>query len=369
MRGATTSTVDKTATTASAVASSTGEKFALQQVAKLDQPLAFTLRANDPSIYIAEKGGTVKRLVVEAGKFVTQATILDIKSKIAFGDEQGLLGIAFSRDGSKLYADYTNKDGDLRIVEYPYNGVRANPLAERVVLAIPHPGKVHNGGNLVFGPDGLLYIGVGDGGAGSGDPQNAAQSLNTLLGKILRINPAKYGNEAYSVPPDNPFFNQAGKRGEIWHYGLRNPWRFSFDKANNELWIGDVGEAGYEEVNHVAAGAKGLNFGWVRREGKHAYNKGASLPGDVEPVYELSHEDKNCSVTGGYVYRGAALPSLVGTYLFADACKGQVLGGNGANVRTLVTQQVPWLVAFGEDQSGEIYVLSVNGPIYRLVKG
>lgn len=343
------------------------DRVAIQKVATLEVPLAWSLRAGDGSVFIGEKGGKVKRLVNEGGNLVTKATILDIGDRISKGGEQGLLGIAFSPDGSKLYVDYTNTAGDTRVAEYPYSGGVANKAAERIVIGIDQPYPNHNGGHVVFGPDGMLYIGLGDGGSG-GDPENRAQNLNSLLGKILRINPAQNGTAPYSVPAGNPFVGQAGKRAEIWHYGLRNPWRFSFDRATGEQWIADVGQVLYEEVNRVGAGAKGLNFGWVRREGKHSYNGGASQPGDIEPVYELAHSDGNSSITGGVVYRGSAIRGLAGTYLFADVSGGKLLGGTGATFRAL-GPALPQAIAFGEDQAGEVYVLTYGGDVYRLVRG
>lgn len=342
------------------------DKVAVRKVASLSQPLAFTTRPGDASVYIGEKGGAVKRLEWDGTNLVVKATIINISGRISTGPEQGLLGIAFSPDGSKLYIDYTNKDGDTRVAEYPYNGTTANPMAERIVLGVGQPYPNHNGGHIVFGPDGMLYIGLGDGGSG-GDPQGNGQNLNTLLGKILRINPNQSGTAPYSIPAGNPFAGQAGKRAEIWHYGLRNPWRFSFDSANGEQWIGDVGQDEWEEINHVAAGAKGLNFGWNRREGSHAFKGGAAQGGDVGPVYELPHP-ANCSITGGVVYRGNDVRGLAGTYLFTDTCGGKLLGGNGASYKAL-GPTLSSVVAFGEDNSGEVYMASIGGDILRLVRG
>jgi glucose/arabinose dehydrogenase len=295
----------------------------------------------------------------------TIGTALDISDRITTGSEQGLLGIDFSPDGSKLYVDYTNVDGDTRIAEYPFANNAANKGAERIVMAIDQPYANHNGGNIAFGPDNMLYIGMGDGGS-AGDPENRAQDLGSLLGKMLRINPAQNGTQPYSIPAGNPFAGQSGRRAEIWHYGLRNPWRWSFDRATGDMWIGDVGQNAWEEIDHVAAGRKGANFGWRLREGNHAYNGGAKPAGAVDPVYELSHDDGNAAVTGGYVYRGGAIRGFGGTYVFADFAKGRLLGMNGASVNDLGLH-VGQLDSFGEDSSGELWVLSLAGGVYRLV--
>lgn len=342
------------------------DRLAAQQMASLNQPIAFAVRAGDASAYIAEKDGQVKRLAVDANRATVTATILDISDRVSTGGEQGLLGIAFARDGSKLYADYTNTSGDTRVVEYPMaNGVAVKG-SERTVLAVPQPYPNHNGGEVIFGPDNLLYIGLGDGGNG-GDPQGNGQNTNVLLGKILRINPNASGAQAYTIPADNPFAGQTGKRGEIWHYGLRNPWRFSFDQATGEQWIADVGQDLYEEVDHIASGRSGVNFGWGAREGTHPYNGGLRPAGAVDPSYETTHGDGNCAVTGGYVYRGSVIHGLAGTYLFADVCKGRIIGASGGVTRDLGVD-VASPVSFGEDASGELWVLSLNGPVYRITR-
>ena len=346
------------------------DTIASRKVVTLDQPLAFAQRVNDNSVFIGEKTGKVKRLEVEGNNLVVKATILDIGDRITnpVGGEQGLLGIAFSPDGSKLYVDYTdNPNGATHVAEYPYAGGVANKAAERTVLLIGQPYANHNGGHITFGPDNMLYVALGDGGSG-GDPQGNGQNLNVLLGKILRINPNPSGTAPYSIPGDNPFVNQAGRRGEIWHYGLRNPWRFSFDRATGEQWIGDVGQNAYEEIDHVAAGAKGLNFGWNRREGAHAYNGGAAKTGDVNPVFELAAANGNHAIVGGYVYRGSELRGWNGNYLFTDSAKGVLYAGAGNTFKQLgVSWSSP--VAFGEDHAGELYVLTLGGPVYKLVRG
>lgn len=334
------------------------------QMAKLTRPIAMAVRPGEPdSVFIAEKGGKVRRLIItEASATVDPHDVMDISDRVSTDTEQGLLGIAFSADGATLFADYTDADSDIRVVAYPHAAGSADTAAERLILAIPHPYETtHNGGQISFGPDGKLYIGTGDGGSATGN----GQDLNTLLGKILRIKPTPSGSPAYTVPSDNPFAGQKGKRGEIWHYGLRNPWRWSFDRVSGEQWIGDVGQHDYEEIDHVGAGVKGVNFGWDKREAKHPRNGGARPRGAVDPEIQLTHSAGNCAVTGGYVYRGTAIPALVGAYVFADFCRGELVAARRGTVRDLGVR-VYRPVSFGEDATGELWILTLGGPVYRL---
>lgn len=362
----TTSTGVAAGTTGAPGAPTVTDRVAATKMATLSSPVALAVRANDPAVYIAEQGGQVKRLSLGASSASVTATILDVSDRIKAGGEQGLLGIAFAPDGSKLYANYTNREGHTRIVEYPMVNGTAAKGSERVLLGVDQPFANHNGGDVRFGPDSMLYIALGDGGSG-GDPQGNGQNLNTLLGKILRINPNASGNQAYTIPAGNPFAGQSGRRAEIWHYGLRNPWRFSFDRANGEQWIADVGQNAYEEINHVGAGRGGVNFGWKNREGAHAYQGGSKPSGAVDPRFELSHNDGNCAVTGGFAYRGSVVRGLAGTYVFADYCKGRLLGGTGSTIRDLGVG-IDRPSSFGEDGAGELWVLSLDGAVYRLTR-
>jgi glucose/arabinose dehydrogenase len=333
-------------------------------VAMLETPLALAVRSGDTSLYIAEQMGRV--VAIRNGR-VDPTPVLDISARIVSGGEQGLLGLAFSPNGQFLYVNFTDNAGDTNVEEYPFAGGRVSGPPRRV-LFVDQPFANHNGGNLVFGPDGYLYIGMGDGGSG-GDPLRNGQSLSTLLGKMLRIDPRPSGGAAYSVPPDNPFVGRPGIRPEIWAYGLRNPWRYSFDRLTGDLWIGDVGQTSWEEIDFQPGGsAGGQNYGWSRMEGSHLFN-GPALPDQAAPIYEYSHNVGGCAVTGGYVYRGSAIPWLVGAYLFADYCRGQIMAlrrdGNGVSVRSPGIQSGA-LASFGQDQSGELYVLSLSGPVYRL---
>ena len=338
-------------------------KLKLTRVASLSQPLAMATRADDSALYIAEKGGRVR--AVRNGS-VDPTPVLDVSGRVSTGSEQGLLGIAFAPSQPFLYAHFTDTRGDTQVVEFPFSDGRAAGPG-RTVLSAAQPFANHNGGHLVFGPDGKLYIGLGDGGSG-GDPHGNGQRLDTVLGKILRIDPTPSGGQSYTVPSDNPFVGRGSARGEIWSYGLRNPWRFSFDRATGEIWIADVGQGSWEEINRGPAGGKGANYGWNKREGAHPFNNGARPEGNVDPIYEYGHNDGSCSVTGGSVYRGDRMPGLRGSYLFGDYCKGRLhalMNGNGSRATDLGLE-VRQLASFGEDQSGELYVLSLGGSVSRV---
>jgi glucose/arabinose dehydrogenase len=334
----------------------------LTKIVSMDQPVAMAMRAGEGTFYIAEKGGRIRR--VSGG--TVGSVVLDISSEVSTGGEQGLLGLAFSPDGKKLYVNFTNGPGDTVIREYSFTSDRAT--SPRNILEIDQPYANHNGGNVMFGPDGYLYIGMGDGGS-AGDPQNNAQNLDSLLGKMLRIRPTSSGSPAYTSPESNPFVGRGG-RDEIWAYGLRNPWRFSFDRATDALWIGDVGQNEWEEID-VASGNSdgGENYGWRRMEGTHSFNGGP--PSNHHwPIYEYSHDGGNRSVTGGYVYRGTKIGALRGAYVFADFSVGRlrafVENEGGAQNHRFLGPQVDSLASFGQDRDGDLYVLSLEGGVYRI---
>ena len=335
----------------------------LVKVATLEQPLALAVRPHDPKLYVAEKTG---RVIAISGR--QTRVVLDLTKKVSLGGEQGLLGLAFSPDGGELVVDYTDTDGNTRVVEYAFAAGRAVKLTKHQILFVEQPFANHNGGEVVFGPDGKLYIGLGDGGSG-GDPLGNGQSLKTLLGKILRIDPVPGGPLAYTVPDDNPFVGDESARQEIWAYGLRNPWRFSFDRQTGDLWIGDVGQSAWEEVDRGPSGRGGLNFGWNAFEGDAVYDADTSAPDAVGPVYAYPHSGGGCVVTGGYVYRGKAIPSLRGTYVFGDFCMGELMGLTVENEEARVRSLGPSLSdlsSFGEDAAGEIYAMSLSGGVYRM---
>jgi glucose/arabinose dehydrogenase len=338
----------------------------LEKVASLDAPLAMAVRQGDEALYIAEKGGQVVAL---RGGSVDQTPVLDVTRLVSTGSEQGLLGLAFSRDGGFLYVNYTDANGDTNVVEYRMDGDRADPASARRVLFVDQPFSNHNGGNLVFGPDGYLYIGMGDGGS-QGDPHGNGQNLGVLLAKMLRIDPRPAGGKPYGIPPDNPFVGRAGARPEIWAYGLRNPWRYEFDRETGDLWIGDVGGSQREEIDvQPTASNGGENYGWNLVEGTVPHSD--NIPQTTPPVYDYPHSGGRCVVTGGFVYRGLAIPDLVGAYLFTDYCQGELMAmlqENGKMTKLVnlrVTVDLP--VSFGEDQAGELYVLSLSGAVSEIV--
>jgi glucose/arabinose dehydrogenase len=300
---------------------------------------------------------------------------LDITDLVTSGGEQGLLGLAFAPDYAQsglFYVYYTGKDGNQHVVEYRRRGEdAADPGSARQVLQMADHESNHNGGMLLFGPDKLLYIGTGDGGGG-GDQHGAhgnAQNLGVLLGKILRIDPRASGSQPYTVPPSNPFVGRPGARGEIYAYGLRNPWRFSFDRATGDLAIGDVGQGEVEEIDFMRRGkARGANFGWRVFEGDSRYTEGESAPGAVKPVITESHSAGNCSITGGIIVRDPALKAWAGRYVFGDLCRGRLQTAKLPRGKVTDTSlKVEQLSSFGEDARGRVYAVSLSGPVYRLV--
>ena len=320
--------------------------------------------ANDGSgrLFIIEKSGYIR--VYENGKLLA-SPFLDITGRVNAGsNEMGLLGLAFSPDYKQtgyFYINYTGDGGNTRISRFHASGNSADSSSENVLLVIKQPYQNHNGGALAFGPDGYLYAGLGDGGS-AGDPHKNGQNTAVLLGKILRLD-VNNGNP-YSIPSDNPFGN------EVWAYGLRNPWRISFDRATGDLWIGDVGQDKWEEIDYLPAGSQGgANFGWSIMEGNHNYD-GEPQPGMLPPVAEYSHKEGGCSVIGGYVYRGT-IPEWNGVYIYGDYCSGKVwalIPSDGQWQSQVMFETGVTITSFGQDESGEIYLASDNGNIYRLTK-
>lgn len=338
----------------------------LAEVASFDQPVAMATRPGDSAIYVAEQPGTVRALRRGAGD---PETVLDISEDVSFGGEQGLLGLTFSPDGRFLYVDFTDTNGDTRISELRMAGDVPVPSSRRDVLFVDQPFSNHNGGQILFGPDGFLYVALGDGGGG-GDPLEAGQSLETHLGKILRIDPRPSGGQPYGIPRDNPFRGKAGARPEVWAYGLRNPWRFTFDRATGDLWIGDVGESAVEEIDFEPSSSRGgRNYGWDAFEGSRRFEGGArGTP--VPPIHEYARSGGTCAVTGGYVYRGEAIPALRGGYVFGDFCEGRLVAIRQRNGKVVQKRAlgpvVPALSSFGEDQDGELYAMSLEGGLFKL---
>jgi glucose/arabinose dehydrogenase len=347
----------------------------LARVGTFDEPLYVTAPPGDRRrVFVVEKGG---RIVVVRGGRKLRTPFLDLRGRVSTGSEQGLLSMAFAPDyasSGRFYVYFTDLNGDIRVIEYRRATADvADRGTARLVLFQDHPESNHNGGLVLFGPDGLLYIGLGDGGGG-GDRHGArgnAQSLSTLLGKILRIDPAPSGGRPYGIPDSNPFAGRPGARGEIYAYGLRNPWRFSFDRRTGDLSIGDVGQGDVEEIDFVRRGrGAGANFGWRPFEGRSRYTPGEDAPGHVPPVIQRYHSGGNCSITGGVVVRDPGLPALAGRYVFGDYCRGRIESARLSSGRARSVRRgrlrVDLLSSFGEDARGRVYVTSLEGPVYRL---
>jgi glucose/arabinose dehydrogenase len=349
----------------------------LSDIATFDFPVFVTAPPGDHSrLFVVEKRGTIQVVALPSA---SKTLFLDLRGAVSTGSEQGLLGLAFHPDfatNRRFVVDYTNPNGDTRISLFQTSATnpdQADPASETVLLAIPQPFANHNGGMVTFGPDGMLYIGMGDGGS-VGDPQGNGQKRSTLLGKLLRIGVTAGGQVA--IPADNPFVGQADARGEIWSLGLRNPWRFSFDRATGDLYLGDVGQGAREEVDVAASatgGGRGLDYGWNVMEGTSCYNASTcDQSGLTLPVLDYTH-DEGCSITGGYVYRGA-IAAIRGQYFYADYCEGWVRSFKWAN--GAVTETTSWadlapggpITSFGEDAAGELYLMTSTGRVARIVE-
>jgi glucose/arabinose dehydrogenase len=315
--------------------------------------------------YVIEQSGKVRAL--EGSPLKAGKVALDVSKEISTGGEQGLLGAAFGRDGSLLFVNLTNSEGDTEIREYRWVSGAVVAASSRLILEVPQPYSNHNGGHVLVDAAGLLWIGMGDGGS-AGDPENVAQNLESLLGKMLRIDPRPEGDKPYRIPPDNPFVDGGG-RPEIWAYGLRNPWRYDIDANGKRLFIGDVGQGAIEEVSMVSLARPGGNFGWKLREGSKAYDGGAKPVGAIDPIAEYSHSD-GCSITGGVFYRGKALKGLGGRYFYGDFCKGWIASvgqtSEGVWKSRKLGVTVSNLSSFNTTPDGEIWVTSTSGSIHRL---
>jgi glucose/arabinose dehydrogenase len=347
---------------------------ALQKIGEFDQPTYIAQAPGTNDLYVVERPGRLR--IVRDGESLAQPA-LDLSAEVSDeGQEQGMLSVAFDPDFASsrlLYVYFTGSEQDQHVVEFRAedDGV-VEEGSRREVLRMDDFASNHNGGLLLFGPDSHLYIGTGDGGSAD-DPQRNGQDLGSLLGKILRIDPHPSGNRPYGIPADNPFVDTPGARPEVYSYGLRNPWRFSFDPPTGSLFIGDVGQDRFEEIDYVtrAQGAgSGANFGWSAFEGNAVMNPDQSAPGHIRPVLVYSL-DGTCSVTGGYVVRDPSLPSLFGRYLYGDFCEGELRSfvpskGEARGDRELGLT-VPQLSSFGVDAAGHIYATSLDGPVFRLV--
>ncbi len=348
----------------------------LTQLATVEQPIGVVSRPDDPLAYVIEKTGRLKTLSSTG----SLQTILDLSKKVSTQNERGLLAIAFPPgDPTRLYATYTDSVGTLTVAEFVFAGAAIDASTERVLLRIAHPNDDHNGGSLAFDASGLLYIGVGDGGGvgtkgGVGDRDNNAQNLGVLLGKILRIDPRKSGDSEYQIPAGNPFRKSSSlnpsvgkRRPEIFAYGLRNPWRIRID--GDQLWIADVGQSSWEEINRIPTSRTGVNFGWRLREGMHAYRGGGKPKGATDPVFEYAHSDGRCAVIGGTVAGPSSGPQLAGAYIFGDLCSGrfmQLRASNGSWSMTELGTRLAYLTSISTGPDGSLIATSLNGGVYRM---
>jgi len=340
----------------------------------LSSPVYLTAPTGDTArLFVVEQSGQIR--IVQHGQLLP-AAFLDIHTRLVSGGEQGLLSVAFHPNygtNGYLYVNYTDLNGDTRVERYTVSAADSNladTATHKLIIFIPQPYTNHNGGLVMFGPDGMFYIGMGDGGS-VGDPQNRAQSPDSLLGKLLRIDVD--GGDPYAIPAGNPFAASGGAK-EIWALGLRNPWRFAFDRSAGLLYIGDVGQGAWEEVDVQPASRGGLNYGWRIMEGAHCYNPAnCSSAGLVLPAVEYDHSNGQCAIIGGFVYRGTRFPALAGQYFYADLCAGWVRSFSYAG--GAVTGQTSWNLdlspgsplSFGEDARGELYLLT-GGGVYRIAR-
>ncbi len=348
---------------------------ATEVVADLDDPIGLGVRPGDDALYVIGQDGEVIKVAGSGDS----TEVADIDDRTEGGGERGLLGIAFSPDGTAGYLNYTNLDGDTVVAEYPVAADGTFDVgAERVLLTIDQPYSNHNGGDLMFGPDGLLYVATGDGGSG-GDPERRASDPQNLLGKLLRIDPTPSADGPYTTPPDNPFATGAmgdvAGAPEVWSLGLRNPWKIAFDPATATLWIADVGQNAIEEINvvdptpeHPAGWA--VDFGWSAFEGNDRYNDDVPDPGNLHfPVWTYDH-GSGCSVSGGAVYRGTAIAGLAPAYLYGDFCSGTVWAFDAASGRNVVLLEgLSNLAAVRAGPDGELYLIQQSGAVSRLVPG
>ena len=359
-------------------AATTPQEVQLTSVAQGESLTAMAAHPASGDLFLAERAGQVVRVEPSGG---LSGPLIDISGEVTDGFESGLLGLAFSPDGDLIYLSYSDPDNATTVVEFGFTDGSVDAADRRLIFRQEQPFENHNGGDIAFGPDGYLYVGLGDGGAG-GDPLGSGQDTSTTLGSILRIDPLSCVDGAcndvpYLAPADNPFIGGGGVP-EIWAYGVRNPWRFSFDMETDDLWVGDVGQNSVEEVTYLPGpdAGRGANLGWNEMEGSIPFDEGTPPAGHVGPIVEYANDravgGDNCSVTGGYVYRGSEIPFLDGVYLYGDFCAGDILGlrqsaGEAREQLDLgLSAGADQLASFGQDADGEVYVLTLGGTLYRI---
>ncbi len=367
-------TVPPTSTTAStttvAPATVGDPVVASEPVADFDRPIDLAVRPDDDRLYVVEQSGRVVRY-----DGTENVTMLDVAGRISSGNEQGLLGLAFSPDGTLAYVNFTDRSGDTIIAEFAVNADGVfDPASERTVLEVEQPFSNHNAGDLTFGPDGKLYIPLGDGGSG-GDPQRNGSNPATTLGSLLRIDPTAADGAAYTIPGDNPFAGGGAGAPEVWAWGLRNPWKIAFDPVTDDLWIPDVGQNAFEEINVVSpidgfTAGRGIDFGWSAYEGTERFNGDVADTGEMTPpVLTYGHAD-GCSISGGVPYRGTAIAELEPAFVYSDFCNGTIWAldlRGGRNLTLLGGFDNVAAIRVGPDR--ELYVLERGGTIHRLVSG
>jgi glucose/arabinose dehydrogenase len=388
--GAPAGAIDTTATTAT---SGDGERatppagapaspaVALTLVGSFDQPVGLAVRAGDSALYVIEQAGRIVRAEPGFGAEPETVVVADVTALTSAEGERGLLGLAFSPDGTEAFLDYTDRSGDTVVARYPVAADGTFDVSGgRQVIAIDQPYSNHNGGDLAFGPDAKLYVALGDGGSAD-DPERRASDPTTLLGKVLRIDPIGATDGPYAIPPDNPFAPDASGAvavegaPEVWLWGVRNPWRIAFDPDNGDLWIADVGQNQYEEVDHLVAtdglqAGRGADLGWSAFEGDARFNDDVADPGDlVFPVHTYQHGADGCSISGGAVYRGTEISSLAGRFVYSDYCSGIVWAYDpvfDTNATLLTGLEQVAAVRAGPD--GELYVVELSGDVFRLIE-
>ncbi len=354
--------------------------LALEPIAEIENPIAITGRSGTLNLYVATRDGAIRVIerTISPEKSIERTSLasrpmLDLTGLVSLESEQGLLNIEFSSDGRDLFVYYTDLGGDAVIDKYDVDRSDRADLDERIeLIRVPQPAPNHNGGGLAVGPDGFLYVGVGDGG-GAGDPQATGQDPTDLLASLLRIDPVS-GDTSYAVPSNNPFADGADGAPEVWLYGVRNPWRISFDPRGGDLWIADVGQDRFEEVNRFAqsdGGGLGANLGWNLVEGDEPFDGGTAPADHSSPLYTYEHDNGRCSITGGNVMRTQLMPQFDGVYVFGDYCSGEIFGltvtDGAVLVRPLMVSAAPGeLVSFGQDTEGRVFVVESGGRVSRI---